>query len=198
MGGSAAVGEELGAVDGCTGRHCIQLDASSPIVPHAALLNDDLGQEPRIPPERSLDPTNGLRPTQCKRAVWRERLITDARAGHLTNFGRLDGSRTGRHDDGVDAELLVGEHALEGLALALATPDTQDQGNLDLRQLHVVLGNMDGHLQARRGSTFCPGMPIVCCTETQGRPDPGVATQGKHARREYPQKTVEIEARLYI
>lgn len=32
---------------------------------------------------------------------------------------------------------------LEGLTLTLATPDAENQGNLDLGQVHEVLGNVD-------------------------------------------------------
>mmetsp|Transcript_33755 Transcript_33755/g.95506 ORF Transcript_33755/g.95506 Transcript_33755/m.95506 type:complete len:252 (+) Transcript_33755:323-1078(+) len=53
---------------------------------------------------------------------------------------------TSRHDDGGDGKLLVGQVALEGLALALATPDTQDQWHLDLGQVHEVLANVNSHL----------------------------------------------------
>lgn len=35
---------------------------------------------------------------------------------------------------------------LEGLTLTLATPDTENQGDLDLWQVHEVLGNVDGKL----------------------------------------------------
>ena len=41
-----------------------------------------------------------------------------------------------------DANLLVGQVALEGLALALATPDAQDEGHLDLGQVQEVLGHL--------------------------------------------------------
>jgi hypothetical protein len=52
----------------------------------------------------------------------------------------------GAHDDGVDAHL--GEHqlALERLALALAPPDPQDEGHLDVWQGHEVLGDVDDEL----------------------------------------------------
>ncbi len=43
-------------------------------------------------------------------------------------LGRLSGvsglQLTGRHDDGADVQLLVGQGALEGLSLSLASPDT--------------------------------------------------------------------------
>eukprot|EP00955_Chlamydomonas_euryale_P073524 361767-Chlamydomonas_euryale.AAC.14 len=64
--------------------------------------------------------------------------------GGLAGVARLQ--LTSRHDDGGDAKFLVCERALEGLALALATPDAQDERHLDLGQVHEVLGNMDGHL----------------------------------------------------
>ena len=35
---------------------------------------------------------------------------------------------------------------LEGLSLTLSSPDSQNEGNLDLGQVHEVLGNVDGHL----------------------------------------------------
>merc|ERR1719284_1313436 len=70
--------------------------------------------------------------------------------GRLASVARLE--LAGRHDDGVDAELLVGELDLEGLAVALATPDAENERDLDLGQVHVVLGDVDGHLvqEARR------------------------------------------------
>lgn len=52
--------------------------------------------------------------------------------GGLTGVAGLE--LTGRHDDGGDAELLEGQLGLEGLALALATPDTQDEGDLRSRR----------------------------------------------------------------
>lgn len=39
---------------------------------------------------------------------------------------------------------------LEGLALALATPDAENQRHLDLRQVHEVLGDVDGELVQER------------------------------------------------
>jgi hypothetical protein len=39
---------------------------------------------------------------------------------------------------------------LEGLALALATPDAENQRDLDLRQVHEVLGHVDGELVQER------------------------------------------------
>ena len=64
---------------------------------------------------------------------------------------QAEGSRTSRHDDGVDVQLLEGEVALEGLALALATPDAQNEGDLDLGEVQEVLGNVDRQLH--RGNT---------------------------------------------
>lgn len=48
---------------------------------------------------------------------------------------------TGRHDDWVDVHRLERESDLEGLALTLATPDSQNQGHLDLVEglVEVVL-----------------------------------------------------------
>ena len=49
---------------------------------------------------------------------------------------------------------------LEGLALALATPDAENQGDLDLRQVHEVLCHVDGELvQERRAD-----VEAVLCT----------------------------------
>ncbi len=39
---------------------------------------------------------------------------------------------------------------LEGLALALAAPDAENQGDLDLGQLQEVLGHVDGQLVQER------------------------------------------------
>mmetsp|Transcript_8889 Transcript_8889/g.24868 ORF Transcript_8889/g.24868 Transcript_8889/m.24868 type:complete len:463 (-) Transcript_8889:14-1402(-) len=51
---------------------------------------------------------------------------------------------TGGHDDGGDAELLEHKHGLEGLTLTLTTPHAEDEGNLDLGELHEVLADVDG------------------------------------------------------
>ena len=40
---------------------------------------------------------------------------------------------------------------LEGLSLALATPDAENQGNLDLGQVQEVLGHVDGQLVQEGG-----------------------------------------------
>ena len=40
---------------------------------------------------------------------------------------------------------------LEGLALALSSPDSQDEGDLDLGQVHEVLGDVDGQLVQEGG-----------------------------------------------
>ncbi len=53
--------------------------------------------------------------------------LTDELGG-LTSISGLE--LTSGHDDGVDAQLLVGQSALEGLTLSLASPDTQNQGHL--------------------------------------------------------------------
>mmetsp|Transcript_11353 Transcript_11353/g.34115 ORF Transcript_11353/g.34115 Transcript_11353/m.34115 type:complete len:373 (-) Transcript_11353:479-1597(-) len=64
--------------------------------------------------------------------------------GGLTGVAGLQ--LTSGHHNGVDTQLLVRQCALEGLSLALATPDTQNQGHLDLGEVHEVLGHVDGHL----------------------------------------------------
>lgn len=46
----------------------------------------------------------------------------------------------------------VGVLHLEGLALSLAAPDAQNQGHLDLGQLHEILGHVDRHLVEEGGA----------------------------------------------
>ena len=60
--------------------------------------------------------------------------------GGLTGVAGLE--LTSGHDDGSDAELLEDEHGLEGLTLTLTTPHAEDEGNLDLGEVHDVLGNV--------------------------------------------------------
>mmetsp|Transcript_899 Transcript_899/g.2087 ORF Transcript_899/g.2087 Transcript_899/m.2087 type:complete len:210 (+) Transcript_899:898-1527(+) len=54
--------------------------------------------------------------------------------------------------------------ALEGLSLSLATPHTQDEGNLDLRQFHEVLCYVHGELiEERLGN-----VEALCCDVVVG------------------------------
>ena len=48
--------------------------------------------------------------------------------------------------DGADAELPEDEVGLEGLALAFSSPHTEDERDLDFRQLHEVLGEVHDNL----------------------------------------------------
>ena len=50
---------------------------------------------------------------------------------------------------------------LEGLSLSLATPDTQDEGDLDFGQVHEVLGHMDGHLVQEGGRDVVAVLNVV-------------------------------------
>jgi hypothetical protein len=75
----------------------------------------------------------------------------------LTNqLGRLTGVTgfqfTSRHNNRRNAQLLKDQVRLESLTLTLTTPDTQNQRNLDLRQVHKVLRDVHGGLvQKGRG-----------------------------------------------
>merc|ERR1711990_220560 len=64
--------------------------------------------------------------------------------GWLSGIAGLE--LTSGHDDGVDTQLLEGQVGLECLSLSLASPDSEDEGNLDLWELHEVLRDVHGEL----------------------------------------------------
>uniref|UniRef100_A0A8R7Q3E2 Uncharacterized protein n=1 Tax=Triticum urartu TaxID=4572 RepID=A0A8R7Q3E2_TRIUA len=74
----------------------------------------------------------------------------------------------GAHHDGVDAHL--GEHqlALERLALSLASPDTQDERDLDVGECHEVLGEVDDELVHERRGDVQPVHGVVEVVLAQG------------------------------
>mmetsp|Transcript_16770 Transcript_16770/g.36477 ORF Transcript_16770/g.36477 Transcript_16770/m.36477 type:complete len:491 (+) Transcript_16770:122-1594(+) len=74
--------------------------------------------------------------------------LTDELRG-LTGVAGLE--LTSRHHDGGDAELLEGQLDLESLALTLTTPDTEDQGHLELGEIEVVLHDVHGELVQESG-----------------------------------------------
>jgi len=65
-------------------------------------------------------------------------------------LGRLTGvtgfELTSRHDNRGNTELLEDQVRLESLTLTLTTPHAENERHLDLRQFHVVLGNVHNHL----------------------------------------------------
>ena len=59
---------------------------------------------------------------------------------------------------------------LEGLALSLAAPDAQNQGHLDLGQLHEVLSHVNGHLVQESGADVEAVLQtsVLCLTTAWG------------------------------
>eukprot|EP00967_Tisochrysis_lutea_P071249 scaffold94485_cov21-Tisochrysis_lutea.AAC.3 len=76
----------------------------------------------------------------------------------------------------VSLHMLACKPHLEGLSLSLATPDTQDEGDLDLGQVHEVLGHVDGHLVQESGGDVVAVLNVVeggasCADVVMGRQD---------------------------
>uniref|UniRef100_A0A8R7U5A8 Uncharacterized protein n=1 Tax=Triticum urartu TaxID=4572 RepID=A0A8R7U5A8_TRIUA len=96
-------------------------------------------------------------------------------------LGRLAGvaalQLSGAHHDGVDAHL--GEHqlALERLALSLASPDTQDERDLDVGECHEVLGEVDDELVHERRGDVQPVHGVVEVVLAQALADVLVGAQ---------------------
>ena len=82
-------------------------------------------------------------------------------------LGRLTGvtgfKLTSGHDDRRNAELLEDQVRLERLTLTLTTPDTENERHLDLRQVHVVLGDVHDALvhERRRNVEVLRGDVVV-------------------------------------
>ena len=65
-----------------------------------------------------------------------------------------------RHDDGVEIHRLEGQCDLKGLTLTFTTPNSQNQGNLDLLQglVHQILSTVHSELHKMQ-----PGEHSCCC-----------------------------------
>ena len=76
---------------------------------------------------------------------------------------------TSTHDDRVDSHLLEGQVSLEGLTLTLSSPDSQNEWNLDLWEIHEVLCDVNGQLvKERLGDVETFGSHVVVCLKTSG------------------------------